>query len=238
MRLGKTILQSEGTRRLLCRLVAGYIRLVRLTGRWTVVRGENPRAFWQAGKPFIGCFWHGRLLMMPCAWTRGNPIHVLISEHRDGRLIAETIAHFDLNTVAGSTRRGGVDAIRTLLKVLRSKEYACITPDGPRGPRMRASDGIVRLARVSGVPILPATFSARRRTVLSSWDRFVIPWPFTRGVLVWGEPITVARDADDAAVERARRQVEDALNALTEEADRLVGQSPIEPAAIAGQARS
>ena len=98
---------------------------------------------------------------------------------------------------------------------------------------MRASDGIVRLARVSGVPILPATFGAHRRKVLPSWDRFVIPWPFTRGVLVWGEPITVARDADDAAVERARVQVEDALNALTEEADRLVGQSPIEPAAIA-----
>lgn len=229
----KRILSSDAVRRLLCWLGAQYIRFVYLTGRWSVVRGDIPRAFWDAGKPFILCFWHGRLLMMPHCWDRRVPIHMLISQHRDGQIIARTVGHFGIRTIAGSTRRGGAGALRAMLKALKDGQCVGITPDGPRGPRMRASDGIVSVARLAGVPIVPATFAAGRRKVLGSWDRFVVAWPFTRGVLVWGEPIVVARDADAAAQETARRQVEDALNAITGEADGLCGAATIEPAPVA-----
>ncbi|MBE0533708.1 MAG: lysophospholipid acyltransferase family protein [Rhodospirillales bacterium] len=226
----KRILGSDTVRRALCWLGAQYIRFVHATGHWSVVRGDIPQALWERGEPFILCFWHGRLLMMPYCWNRRVAIHMLISRHRDGKIIARTVGHFGIRTIAGSSKRGGAGALRAMLKALQGGECVGITPDGPRGPRMRASDGVVAVARLAGVPIVPATFAADRRKVLGSWDRFVVAWPFASGVLAWGEPIRVERDADEAAVEAARARVEDALNALTAEADALMGAAPIEPA--------
>tara|TARA_R110001592_G_scaffold58895_3_gene178693 strand:- start:1784 stop:2488 length:705 start_codon:yes stop_codon:yes gene_type:complete len=228
----KRILKSDGLRRALCWLGSLYIRLVHATGRWRVVGGDAARAHWAAGKPFILCFWHGRILMMPHCWPRDKAIHMLISQHRDGQIIARTVGHFGIETVAGSSSKGGAQALRAMVKALKAGDCVGITPDGPRGPRMRASDGAVALARLSGVPIIPATFGAARGRVLQSWDRFLVAWPFGRGVIVWGDPIDVARDADAAALGAARLRVENALNAITAEADRLTGRVPVEPASV------
>lgn len=230
MRGVKRILASDTLRRVLCWLGAQYIRFVSLTGRWSVVRGHIPRALWDAGQPFIVCFWHGRLLMMSRTWESRVPIRVVISQHRDGQLIARTIGHLGFHSIAGSTRRGGAGALRSMLKALQGGECVGITPDGPRGPRMRASDGIVSAARLAGVPIVPVTFAVDRRKVLGTWDRFIVAGPFARGVVAWGEPITVARDADEGAQEEARRRIEDTLNAITAEADGLCGVASVEPA--------
>jgi len=88
------------------------------------------------------------------------------------------------------------------------------------------------VARVSGVPIIPCSYSARSRKVLGTWDRFIIPLPFTRGVIVWGEPIYIARDADAASQETARLTVEQGLNAVTLAADELMGVEPVAPAPL------
>ena len=101
------------------------------------------------------------------------------------------------------------------------------------GPRMRAQSGIVVLARLSGAPIVPATYAVSRRKIASSWDRFVIALPFSRGLYLWGAPIHVARDADDDALETARMDLEISLNALTESADRRMGVEPVMPAEAA-----
>ena len=236
MRPLKKILASGPVRRGLCWLGALYIRYIFFTGRWTTIRGHIPEAFWRAGRPFILAFWHGRLLMMPHCWDPKATIHMLISQHRDGQIIAHTVGHFGIKTVAGSTSRGGAGALRAMLRALGAGECVGITPDGPRGPRMRASDGIVTVARMSGAPIIPATFAVSRRRVLGTWDGFVVALPFGRGVIAWGEPITVARDADAKALEADRRQVEDGLNAITAEADRLSGHDPVEPASVAREA--
>lgn len=236
MRLRARILRNQFIRRLLCRLAARYIRLVYATGRWRVERGHIPAAFWDEGRPFILAFWHGRLLMMPYAWRHGKPMSMLISQHRDGELIARTIEHFGLGTVRGSPKRGGATALRSMLKALAGGGWVGITPDGPRGPRMRASDGVVSVARLSGVPVIPASYSARRRIMLRTWDHFAVPLPFSSGVFVWNEPIFVPRDGDDASVARARQRIEDALNAAIDEADRLCGHAPTKPAAPAAEA--
>ncbi len=236
MRTWKKILASGPLRRGLCRLGAWYIRFVYATGRWTTLRGHIPEEFWQANQPFILAFWHGRILMMPCCWGINVNIHMLISQHRDGRIIADTVGHFGIRTIAGSTTRGGAGALRAMLRALNAGDCIGITPDGPRGPRMRASDGIVTVARMSGAPIISATFAMSRRRVLGTWDGFMVAWPFGRGVIAWGEPITVARDADAKALEAARRQVERSLNVLTAEADRLSGHDPVEPAPLAEEA--
>ncbi|WP_096703873.1 lysophospholipid acyltransferase family protein [Magnetospirillum sp. 15-1] len=230
MGLAKRIGKSEGLRGLLCWLGSLYIRLVYLTGRWQVVNGGHAQALWDQGKPFILAFWHGRILMMPKSWRQAVPIHMLISQHRDGQLIARTVSHFGIDTVQGSTTRGGSAALRAMLKFLKNGECVGITPDGPKGPRMRASDGIVAVARLAGVPILPATFATSRRKLLGSWDRFAVALPFSRGVFVWGDPITVPKEADDTAMEAARQAVEDHLNAITRDADARMGQETPDPA--------
>ena len=106
-----------------------------------------------------------------------------------------------------------------------------MTPDGPRGPRMRASDGIIQAARMAGVPIFPLTYSASNRKVIQSWDRFILPLPFSRGVFHWGDPIFVDRKLDDEGMEAKRIELENALTKLTQETDRELGLAVIPPAA-------
>ncbi|CAA7611867.1 conserved hypothetical protein [Candidatus Terasakiella magnetica] len=225
MGLAKKIGKSETFRGLLCWLGSLYIRLIHATGRWEVRGSDLPNRLWDEGQPFILAFWHGRILMMPKSWRPDIPIHMLISQHRDGQLIARTVSHFGIDTVQGSTTRGGSSALRTMLKALKAGQCVGITPDGPKGPRQRASAGIVNIAKLSGCPILPATFATRGRRLLGSWDRFAVALPFSRGVFVWGEAIAVARDASEAELESARQAVEDSLNAITAEADALMGET-------------
>jgi lysophospholipid acyltransferase (LPLAT)-like uncharacterized protein len=228
----KTISRKESVRRFLCWLGAGYIRFVYATSRWQTVRGEIPKSFHDKNQPFILSFWHGRLLMMPHCWDKQQSIHMLISSHADGQLIAKTVAHFGIKTIAGSSTRGGTAALRGMLNALKAGECIGITPDGPRGPRMRASDGIVNVAKLSGAAIVPASFGITRRRALGSWDRFILAWPFSRGVIVWGSPIYIDRDTEGTDMETARQKVEDGLNAVTDEADTLCGCATIEPAPV------
>lgn len=222
----RRIVRSERFRALACWLGAWYIRLVWATGRWTVENADTPERLWAEGKPFIMAFWHGHLLMMPKAWRRGVPMHMLISQHRDGLIIARIIGHFGLDTVAGSSSKGGSAALRQMLKALKAGECVGITPDGPRGPRMRATDGIVAVARLSGVPILPVAFSCGRRKQLRSWDRFQVALPFSRGVIRWGEPITIEKGDDTGAV----AVVEERMNALAHAVEVAMGHPPTPPA--------
>jgi lysophospholipid acyltransferase (LPLAT)-like uncharacterized protein len=221
--LSRRIIRSSAVREAVCWLISLYVRLVFATSRWTVEGAEIPGRLHDSGRPFILAFWHGRLLMMPMAWRRSAPIHMLISGHRDGRIIAAAVRHFGIASIAGSSSRGGGAALRQMVRTLRSGACVGITPDGPRGPAMVASQGIVATARLAQVPIIPLTFAARRRRILRTWDGFHLPAPFTSGLHLWGAPIEVPADADEAMLERYRQVVEDSLNGLGQEADRRLG---------------
>jgi lysophospholipid acyltransferase (LPLAT)-like uncharacterized protein len=231
-KLIKTIGRLSAVQSLVAGAAAGLIRLVQLTTRWQVVNDQSARAAWAGEQPLIVAFWHNRLAMMPYCWPSARPFHMLISAHPDGRLIAKAVAHFGIDAVAGSSRRGGAEALRALVRLARSGASIGITPDGPRGPRMRIREGALTLARLSGVPIVPAAVSVRRRIVLRTWDRLIVALPFGRGAMVWGNPIAVPRDADDALLARLQNQLEQELNRVTAEADALVGHAPIEPARL------
>ncbi|MBV9203679.1 MAG: lysophospholipid acyltransferase family protein [Alphaproteobacteria bacterium] len=228
----RRLLRNARLRALACWIIQGYIRLVYATNRWSVEGGEQPRRLTGEGRSFIVAFWHGRLLMMPVAWHRLTAFHMLISAHPDGRIIAGAMTYFDIDTIAGSTRRGGSAAFRTMLK--RLKEGACvgITPDGPRGPAMQASVGIVNIARRAQVPILPLAYATSRRRVLGTWDRFHLALPFGRGVYLWGEPIEISADLDEAGLEDARRLVETRMVEMVHEAERRVGHAAAPPIAV------
>lgn len=232
--LRKKVLGSRWVRGAACWLVAQYIRFVWHSGRWQVLGEENFRKVWDANESGILCFWHGRLLMMPYSWQRPKRINMLISAHRDGELIANTVKHLGVDWVKGSAAKdgkskGGAEALRTMLRALKSDEWVGITPDGPRGPRMRISDGVITIARMSGAAIMPLTFGVKRGKVLGSWDRFLLPSPFSSGVLMWGEPFYVPRDLDADGLEAKRLELEGIMNTMTAEADRMTGRRPIEP---------
>lgn len=230
----KNISRNSALRGFACFLGSLYIRFIHATGQWRIENSAGPDKLIAEGKTFITCFWHGRLLMMSYAWPYTPTFHMLISDHADGQLIAKTINRLGFDTIAGSTRRGGGAALRAMVRTLKDGGYIGITPDGPRGPRMRASTGALALAKISGVPIVPLSYSASSWKMFQSWDRFVLPAPFSKGVFIWGEPIEVSPDADDAALERARQQLEAALTHLTQQADELSGQ--ITPQAEVGEA--
>lgn len=230
MGLIKRVGKNETIRGSLCWLAAQYIRLVEVTGRWETIGGHIPAAYWDQGKPFILAFWHGRLLMMSKCWRSTVPIHMLISQHRDGKLIARTVSHFGIGSIEGSTSRGGAAALRSIMRVLKEGGCIGITPDGPRGPLMHASAGMINIARLSGCPIIPVCYSSTSRRLLKSWDRFAVTFPFSRGIFLWGEPIHVPKDLDDAGVEQARLHVQAAMVAQAAEADRMMGVEPVVPA--------
>jgi lysophospholipid acyltransferase (LPLAT)-like uncharacterized protein len=217
-----------------------YLRLIHRSVRWRIERPAATEALFTARAAFIACFWHGRLATMRAAWPRHpGAFHMLISGHRDGALIARAIAKLGFGTVAGSSRRRGAIAVRALQQKLAAGNCVGITPDGPRGPRMRAKLGAVKAAQLAGVPILPVSGSASRCRFVRSWDRFCFVKPFGRGLLLFGEPLAVPREADAAELEALRAELERRLNALTAEADRRCGQPGIEPAPLpdAGRAR-
>jgi lysophospholipid acyltransferase (LPLAT)-like uncharacterized protein len=233
----KRFLRSEGMQRVLAALIAAYSWVVYRLTRWTRVNTQHFETYGREGKPFIVCFWHGRMILLPNVWQFRMQLYLLGSHHRDARLIGRALGHFGVLPIIGSSSRGGAQAFREMARRLREKSSVCITPDGPRGPRMHVGPGIVTLAKLAGAPIIPIAFSVTRGKVLDTWDRFLFAYPFGRGVFIGGEPIFVARDADERAMEAARLRLETMLNDITAEADRRCGRTPIEPAPDDGETR-
>jgi lysophospholipid acyltransferase (LPLAT)-like uncharacterized protein len=199
------------------------IKFLQWTMRIEELNGERIRAIWARGENIIGAFWHGRLLMTPLVYG-GPGLKILISRHRDGELITRTVRHFGLETVRGSSTRGGIAGMKGLARALQEGYDVAIAPDGPRGPRFKVQPGVIQLARITGFPIFPFTFSAFPRKVLQSWDRFIIPLPFSRGVFVFGEPILVDRAATEKEIEEKTLLLEKTLQDITEKADRYCEQ--------------
>lgn len=173
-------------------LAAGFIRLLRATVRLRH-HGDGTVRTWEAeGQRFILAFWHRHLLLMPYAY-RGKGISVLVSRSRDGELIARTVGHFGIDASRGSSSRGGVIGMKSLLRKAGEGMDLAFTPDGPRGPRAEVQPGVIVAAAMTGLPIVPVALGASRAKLLRSWDRFVVPLPSARVDFVYGEPLAVGR---------------------------------------------
>ncbi|HXV77599.1 MAG TPA: lysophospholipid acyltransferase family protein [Candidatus Polarisedimenticolaceae bacterium] len=208
-----------------------YLRLLQLTTRRSY---RNQQALAQArgiGGPYIMAFWHSRLLLMRFGYPDDNAV-VLQSHHRDSQMLGRVMSRFGTGQVWGSTTRGGMTAVREVLRRIRLGHDVAIAPDGPRGPRRRAQSGVITIARLSGKAIVPMAYSARWARRLSSWDRLLVPLPFSRALYLYGEPLVVGRRVDDGEEERLRQRLEDVLNRLTDEVDREMGIPRTEPAPL------
>jgi hypothetical protein len=236
MSLVKRLGRSERVRRALSRLIAGYIRLVWATNRWTVEGGVHADRLHDARQPYIGAFWHGRLLMMTYRQPPTMRLAMLQSPHRDGRIMAGAINLLGIETIWGSSNRSASQALRQMVRALRDRHCIAITPDGPDGPAMTVSAGIIQLARLTGAPAIPVTYATSRRIILGSWDRFHLALPFGRGIFIIDEPIPVPPDTNPAQTEMLRAQLETRLRSITTEADRRMGHRGLAPGTLSRDA--
>lgn len=220
LQFGKFLARNPLTQAVLCALIAAYIRITVWTLRLERHIAPEALPFLNGEKQAIYAFWHGRLFLFPCFKPKKRPVQVLISGHSDGRLISRVIAWFDMGTVEGSTSKKGVTALRGLLKAVKAGDNIVITPDGPRGPRQEVVPGVIYMAKTTGLPIIPATWSATPCKRLRSWDRFMIPAPFSRGMIIIGAPVFLGESVPE---EEACKQLADLLNALTRQADEAMG---------------
>jgi lysophospholipid acyltransferase (LPLAT)-like uncharacterized protein len=195
-------------------LMIGLYRLLRIVH----VNTGYPESCLARGERVICAFWHGRLLMMPFAYP-GQRVVILISQHRDGEYISRIARALGFQVIRGSATRGGVRALRQIIRALKEGLNLVITPDGPRGPRAKVKSGVIELARLTGAPIVPVSFSAVRRRFLKSWDAFLLPLPFSRAVYIWGEPIYVEPTATREEVAKYQGILAERLDLLTMEAD-------------------
>lgn len=191
-------------------LGGGLIRLLASTWRYAVRDEQNLRAVRAGPAPFIFSIWHGQLL--PLLWHhRGQGVHILVSEHKDGELIARFAESIGYGTIRGSSSRGAASALLGLVRALREGSEVGITPDGPRGPACSYAPGAAVAASKAGALILPMAAQCDRAWHLKSWDRFTIPKPFARVTVAYGAPVRLPDDARAAAAETAR--LESAMNA-------------------------
>lgn len=167
---------------------------------------------------YIYAFWHENMLLPAYHYGRSD-IHVLISQHADGQLIAEVCRHLRFRTVRGSSTRGGIEAVKRMLR-LADRGHLAITPDGPRGPRRQVQPGLVYLAARTGLPIVPTGFAYDRPWRARSWDRFALPRPWSRATCVTGEPIAVPAESGREQLEHYRTLVGQAMEQVSAAAER------------------
>jgi lysophospholipid acyltransferase (LPLAT)-like uncharacterized protein len=211
--LFKRLFKTEAFRRLICWLASFYIRLVYITSRKHMDMNAEAETYIRGKLPAIFAFWHGRLLMMPMLTPKSRKMSVLISTHRDGEMIARTMHHFGFKTVRGSTTRGGATAATGAVRALLAGENVGVTPDGPKGPAMKVQPGLLTIAHLSGVSVIPVTFASTRCKRMRSWDRFMLALPFGTLYFKVGAPMPGAT-SDQLEAEMVR---------ITQEVDKLAG---------------
>lgn len=225
----KKLLRSKPVLRGLGLVMAGYLKLVRRTNSFVVEPADAETRIYGAA-PAIVAMWHGQHFMLPYIRRPQDKAAVMISRHGDGEINAAAAEAFGLRTVRGSgaqrqdqvRKRGGVEALRAALATLKDGASLAMTADVPKVSRV-AGRGIITLAQLSGRPIIPVAVVTSRRKDFRTWDCTSIGLPFGKGAIVFGDPITVARDADPAALEAARLAVQDGLDRVHARAYALVG---------------
>ena len=175
-----------------------------------------------SGKPFIVAFWHYAVIYVVHQAKR-LPYVAMVSASKDGEYIARILQSKGYTTVRGSRNTGGIGALKGLIRHIRKGKIGVLVADGSQGPARKAQPGSVLLASRTGVPVLPAGWAASNYWTFRSWDKTVLPKPFSRIAIMYGEPLYVAGDADSTQIEVARVELENRLNDLYEKGWAIFG---------------
>jgi lysophospholipid acyltransferase (LPLAT)-like uncharacterized protein len=222
----KTLFRAAWVQSTLAFLLAAYLRATLVTIRWRHEGRERAEAIWDAKGPVLVCFWHSRIPLSPACWPlgRAQEPRAVISLSPDGEFIAKAMERIGFPAIRGSSRKDsdpskdkrGAGATRDILRWLKDGNGVAITPDGPRGPAEDMKEGPPMLARLSKAPVLLVGLASKPCLRLGSWDKAMIPLPFTRGVIVWDGPLG-ASAADD--LEALRMDWTQRLSAVTRRAE-------------------
>ena len=194
--------------------------LARIT-RMRIVGREHYRRLEREGKNYILTLWHGRMLLSIFAQRRRGIVS-MVSQHVDGEIIARTVEMLGYQTARGSSTRGGTKALKEMVRVMKTGVPGAMFPDGPRGPRGEFKEGTITLAQLADAYIVPMTYAADRAWVFNSWDRFVMAKPFSRVVVMYGEPIEIPRKLDEKQMAELIEEITGKMNKLIEDAERYV----------------
>lgn len=193
--------------------------IVRAIGATLRIETEGNTEY-KKGAIFAG--WHGRTFVAALHY-RGKGIWTIISQSRDGQIQNWIFTRLGFKTIRGSTGRGGVKAAAESIRVLKQGGVMAFTPDGPRGPSGVVQGGIMLMAKKSGVALVPVGVSANWRLHAPTWDRYMVPLPFAKCLMVYGDPIFVSKDSSDEEVEYARLALQESLTKVQREADARFG---------------
>ncbi len=198
----------------------GYASLTGLlsTVRYRVTGHEHRAPFMAAGKPIVYVLWHGRLLPL-AHYHRGEGMGTLISRSGDGEYIARVVRRWGYVPVRGSSSKGARESLLALLAQVKGGRSVAITPDGPRGPKQKLKTGSLVIAQRTGAPVIPVAAAADRAWWFESWDRFLVPKPFARVDIRYGEPLWIPPDAEPDEMQALALRVEGDLDRLTEQLD-------------------
>jgi lysophospholipid acyltransferase (LPLAT)-like uncharacterized protein len=186
------------------------LRALARTWRVTIVGTENLESALADHRGHFMALWHGRMVIGVCHHSERN-WYALVSASQDGDILGGFLERLGYRLVRGSSRRGGAKAVREMLGVLDEGAVVIITPDGPRGPLHAMNPGLTWLARASGFPIVPIGFACRRAWHAPSWDRFTLPLPWTRVVMVYERPIEIPREGGEGELAAASEAVRESL---------------------------
>lgn len=196
-------------------------RLVGLTLRVTSVNWNTVSDRLHRREGIVMVTWHGRTFVAANVYS-GRGFWTLVSLSRDGEIQANIFRRFGFRIIRGSTRRGGIRAALQAAREVANGGVLAFTPDGPKGPSREVQQGALFIAQKSGRPLVPVGVSAWPRKLLPTWDRYLIPFPFARAVMIYGDPITVPKDANEAALRQLAERASEAINALEAMAEEQV----------------
>lgn len=205
--------------------IAFGLRLLYVTLRLHVDDPSGVMAAWAQGERVVWATWHDGIILLPLMKTRVERRlrpRVMLSWHRDGEIAAQAVQRFGVHVIRGSSTRGWLGALRGLVDANARGDDLVVVPDGPRGPRHEAKDGVVQLARVTGLPVVAVGLAANPATRFRSWDRMQLPRPFARVAIVLSPPVVIER----RNAEGARDAVQTALANAASRAAAHVGATP------------
>ena len=212
--------------RLICRKIFVYlgiiiVKVISWTYTINVINPEIESDILKKGQVPIYASWHQRFFPGITFFAKRKPISIMISQSKDGELISRIVNQLGWHPVRGSSSRGGGKALREVYTLAKKGYKIAHIVDGPRGPRGVVKPGLLIISKVSGMPILPTITSAEKKWVFNSWDRFMVPKPFSRVIIRFGNEINIPKNLRGQDFENKRASIENTLKKLYTETDSL-----------------
>ena len=215
MRILKRFSKTSAGQKLIGFLFYFITKLISLSIRWEYFEQSKKSKIFDNRYKYIFCCWHNKLFLGPHLLPRNRVINALQSSHSDGMITSLAFQYLGMNVILGSSKKGGMQAFRKMVKSLQLGESIAITPDGPKGPKEKVKDGIIKLAQMTNTPIIPLVWATRKFKIINSWDNFVLPYPFSKGIYSFGKPIYIEKKINISKFELERKNLENEIKRLT-----------------------